>query len=167
LESLLSAKIADRASGQEPHQPNRELFGQGIANLVVPFFGGVPATAALARTAVNVKAGASSRLAAVSHSVFLAIFVLLLSDLIAQVPLAALGGVLIATAYHMIRIEELRKTARQSSLDAAVLIVTLLATVILDLISALLIGLVLYLCLKKTRLSRRTIAIDEEETLGD
>lgn len=167
LESLLSAKIADRASGQEPHQPNRELFGQGIANLVVPFFGGVPATAALARTAVNVKAGASSRLAAVSHSVFLAIFVLLLSDLIAQVPLAALGGVLIATAYHMIRIEELRKTARQSSLDAAVLIITLLATVILDLISALLIGLVLYLSLKKTRLSRRTIAVDEEETLGD
>ncbi|MEY4944501.1 MAG: hypothetical protein RL384_445 [Actinomycetota bacterium] len=167
LESLLSAKIADRVSGFEQHQPNRELFGQGIANLVVPFFGGVPATAALARTAVNVRAGANSRIAAISHALFLAIFVLLLSSQISQIPLAALGGVLIATAYHMIRIEELRATSRQSKLDGLVLIVTLVATVVLDLISALAIGLLLYLALRKTKLSKRLIPIDAEETLGD
>lgn len=167
LESLLSAKIADRVSGFEQHQPDRELFGQGIANLVVPFFGGVPATAALARTAVNVRAGANSRIAAISHGAYLAIFVLLLSRQISQIPLAALGGVLIATAYHMIRIDELKATASQSRLDGLVLMVTLLATVILDLISALAIGLVLYLALRKTKLSKRLIAIDSEETLGD
>lgn len=167
LESLLSAKIADRVSQLEEHQPNRELFGQAVANFAVPFFGGVPATAALARTAVNVRAGANSRLAAVSHAIFLAVFALLLSDWISLIPLAALGGVLIATAYHMIRIEELRETAAQSKLDAMVLLVTLVATVALDLISALIIGLVLYLLLRKTKLSTRRIATDAEETLGD
>jgi SulP family sulfate permease len=167
LESLLSAKIADRLSGRDTHKPDRELFGQGIANLVVPFFGGVPATAALARTAVNVRAGANSRVAAVSHGVFLALFVLTLSGWIEQIPLAALGGVLIATAYHMVRIHELVNTARQSKLDGAVLLITLIATVLLDLISALLIGLAIYLALRKTRLSKRPVPIDEEETLGD
>ncbi|MEY3561571.1 MAG: hypothetical protein RL068_723 [Actinomycetota bacterium] len=167
LESLLSAKIADRLSGRDRHNPDRELFGQGIANLVVPFFGGVPATAALARTAVNVRAGANSRLAAVSHGIFLALFVLTLSGWIEQIPLAALGGVLIATAYHMVRIHELVNTARQSKLDGAVLLITLIATVLLDLISALLIGLAIYLVLRKTRLSKRSVPIDEEETLGD
>ena len=167
LESLLSAKIADRVSGLEQHQPNRELFGQGLANLAVPFFGGVPATAALARTAVNVRAGANSRLASVSHALFLLIFVLLLSTWISEIPLTALGGVLIATAYHMIRIDELRQTARQSKLDALVLVITLVATVLLDLISALLIGLALYLLLRNTKLSKRLIPLDAEETLGD
>lgn len=167
LESLLSAKIADRLAKAQNHNPDRELFGQGIANLVVPFFGGVPATAALARTAVNVRAGATSRLAAVFHGLFLLLFVLLLAPLIEQIPLTALGGVLIATAYHMIRIDELRRTASQSRLDAMVLVITLIATVTLDLISALLIGLLLYLGLRKTKLSVRLIPIDEEETLGD
>lgn len=167
LESLLSAKIADRTSNLEQHNPDRELLGQGIANLVVPFFGGVPATAALARTAVNVRAGASSRISAVSHSVFLAVFVLLLSSQISQIPLAALGGVLIATAYHMIRIEELKATARKSRLDGLVVTVTLASTVLLDLISALSIGLLLYIALRNTKLSNRMIPTDSEETLGD
>jgi SulP family sulfate permease len=167
LESLLSAKIADRLAKAENHHPDKELFGQGLANLVVPFFGGVPATAALARTAVNVRAGATSRLSAINHGVFLLLFVLLLAPLIEQIPLAALGGVLIATAYHMIRIDELKRTAGQSRLDAMVLVITLIATVALDLISALLIGLFLYLALRKTKLSKRATPIDVEETLGD
>ena len=167
LESLLSAKIADGLAKAEDHHPDKELFGQGLANFVVPFFGGVPATAALARTAVNVRAGATSRLSAISHGVFLLVFVLVLSPWIEQIPIAALGGVLIATAYHMIRIEELKRTAGQSKLDGIVLIITLIATVALDLISALLIGLILYLILRTTKLSRRMTTIDEEETLGD
>ena len=167
LESLLSAKIADKLAGGQPHDPNRELFGQALANLAVPFFGGVPATAALARTAVNIRAGASSRLAAFSHSLFLLGFVLFLSPLIGQIPLAALGGVLIATAYHMVKIRELVRTAKTSRLDMLVLLITLFATVALDLISALAIGLVIYLILRKSRLSIRATPIDEEETLGD
>lgn len=167
LEGLLSAKIADRLARDDSHNPDRELLGQGLANLAVPFFGGVPATAALARTAVNVRAGATSRVASVSHGIFLLIFVLLLSEWISLIPLAALGGVLIATAYHMVRIEELVTTARTSRLDGFVLVTTLIATVMLDLISALAIGLVLYLSLRKTKLSERKIPIDSEETLGD
>jgi SulP family sulfate permease len=167
LESLLSAKISDRMAQSGSHNPSRELFGQGVANLVVPFFGGVPATAALARTAVNVRAGATSRLSAISHGVFLLLFVVLVSDWIAQIPLAALGGVLISTAYHMVKIRELRHTARGSRLDALVLIATLIATVFLDLISALVIGLIIHLALRKTRISKRRVPIDPDEILGD
>ena len=95
LESLLSAKVADKMrGGEERHDSNKELFGQGIANLVVPFFGGVPATAALARTAVNVRSHAQSKLAALSHSLVLAAVVILFAPLVGQIPLAALAGVL-------------------------------------------------------------------------
>ena len=167
LESLLSAKIADKLAGSYDHDPNRELIGQGVANLVVPFFGGVPATAALARTAVNIRAGATSRLAGFSHGLFLLIFVLLLAPQIGQIPLAALGGVLIATAYHMVRVRELIYTASRSRLDMLVLVITMISTVALDLISALAIGLLLYLVLRRTRLSYLTPVIDPEETLGD
>lgn len=167
LESLLSARIADKLAGQGKHNPDRELIGQGLANLAVPFFGGVPATAALARTAVNIRAGATSRLAGISHGVFLLIFVLFLAPQIALIPLAALGGVLIATAYHMIKIDELIITAKQSRLDLIVLVMTLIATVVLDLISALAIGLLIYLALRRTKLSYRVPPIDPEETFGD
>jgi len=168
LESLLSAKIADAMRPDaEPHDSNRELIGQGLANLVSPFFGGIPATAALARTAVNVRAGAKTRYAAVLHSVFLAVFVLALGSLVERIPLAALAGVLISTAYHMVRIGELKATARGSRLDAIVLVATLLVTVFSNLTAAVITGLVLFIGLRKTRLSERATPIDDEETLGD
>lgn len=167
LESLLSATIADRLASTDDHEPNRELFGQGVANLLVPFFGGVPATAALARTAVNVRARADSRLAAVSHGVILLITVVTVAEYLALIPLSALAGVLVATAYRMVKISELRQTARKSPLDAGVLLLTLLLTVALDLISALAIGLLVYLVLRKSRLAKAKIPVDETETLGD
>ena len=171
LESLLSAKVADRlANASVRHDSDRELFGQGLANLVVPFFGGVPATAALARTAVNVRNGARSRLAALSHAVFLAAIVLALPTLVAQVPVAALAGVLFATTAHMIKPSELLALARESKLDALLLAATFVATIALDLISAVLIGLALFLILRKTRLAgvdRRYPPVDKKETLGD
>ncbi len=171
LESLLSAKVADRLVGAKTrHESDRELFGQGLANLVVPFFGGVPATAALARTAVNVRNGARSRLASASHAIFLAAIVLALPSLVAQIPLAALAGVLFATTAHMVKPSELLTLARESRLDALLLIATFAATVLLDLISAVLIGLVLFLALRKTRLAnvdRRYPPVDKKETLGD
>lgn len=171
LESLLSAKVADKMrGGGERHDSDRELFGQGIANLAVPFFGGVPATAALARTAVNVRSGAQSKLAAVIHSLVLAIVILLFAGLVSRIPLAALAGVLLATTAHMIKPRELLALAKESTLDAIVLICTFLATVFIDLISAVIIGLAIALLLRKTKyakIDRRYPPIDEKETLGD
>jgi SulP family sulfate permease len=171
LESLLSAKVADRMRGNgEKHDANKELFGQGIANLVVPFFGGVPATAALARTAVNVRAGATSKSSALIHALVLAIIILLAEPLVAEIPLAALAGVLLATTVHMVKPRELVHIAKISRLDAIVMIATFIATVALNLISGVIIGLALALSLRKTklgRLSRTYPVVDATETLGD
>jgi SulP family sulfate permease len=171
LESLLSAKVADRMrGGGEHHDANKELFGQGVANLVVPFFGGVPATAALARTAVNVRAGATAKSSALIHSIVLGAVVLVAAPLVAQIPLAALAGVLLATTIHMVKPKELLHTARISWLDAIVMAATFAATVALNLISGVIIGLALCLALRKTklgRLSRTYPVIDDTETLGD
>ena len=142
LESLLSATVADGLSVGGRHDSDRELFGQGIANLVVPLFGGVPATAAIARTAVNVRAGATSRLAAALHAVALLAVMLLAAPLVARIPLPALAGVLIATAVQMVRISSLTPLLRATRSDAAVLILTAGATIALDLVTAVLVGLV-------------------------
>ena len=171
LESLLSAKVADRMrGGGEKHDANKELFGQGVANLVVPFFGGVPATAALARTAVNVRSGATSKSSALIHSIVLAAVILLAAPLVAKIPLAALAGVLLATTAHMVKPRELIHIARISWLDAIVMVATFIATVSLNLISGVLVGLALALALRKTklgRISRTYPVVDEAETLGD
>jgi SulP family sulfate permease len=171
LESLLSAKVADKMrGGGEKHDSNRELFGQGIANIAVPFFGGVPATAALARTAVNVRSNAQSKLAALSHSVILALVVLAFAPLVSQIPLAALAGVLLATTARMIKPRELMKLAKETKLDAIVLLGTFAATIFIDLISAVILGLLISLALRKTKLAqidRRYPPVDERETLGD
>ena len=171
LESLLSAKVADRMrGGGEKHDANKELFGQGVANLVVPFFGGVPATAALARTAVNVRSGATSKSSALIHSIVLAAVILLAAPLVAKIPLAALAGVLLATTAHMVKPRELIHIARISWLDAIVMVATFIATVSLNLISGVLVGLALALALRKTklgRISRTYPVVDDAETLGD
>ncbi|HSP60583.1 MAG TPA: SulP family inorganic anion transporter, partial [Ornithinimicrobium sp.] len=93
LESLLSASVADGMSVGQTHDPDRELFGQGLANLAAPVFGGIPATAAIARTAVNVRAGAVSKTAAVVHAAVLLLIVSTLASAVSAIPLAALAGV--------------------------------------------------------------------------
>ena len=142
LESLLSATAADAMTVSNHHDPDRELFGQGIANLASPLFGGMPATAAIARTAVNVRTGARSRLAAVIHSVVLLVVVLALSWLVALIPLAALGGVLIATAVRMVDASNIRSLFQASRSDAVVFLVTFVATVVLDLATAVILGII-------------------------
>ena len=122
LESLLSATVADGMTVGQQHDPDRELFGQAIANLVVPVFGGVPATAAIARTAVNVRAGAGSRLAAVTHSLVLAAIVLVAAPLVGGIPLPALAGVLIATCVQMVEVGSLTAMLRATRADAVVLV---------------------------------------------
>lgn len=141
LESLLSATVADGMTVGERHDPDRELFGQGLANLAAPVFGGIPATAAIARTAVNVRAGAGSKLAAFSHSVILLLIVLVAAPLVSKIPLAALAGVLLATTIRMVEVSSLRAMARATRGDATVLILTFAITVVFDLVTAVVIGL--------------------------
>lgn len=142
LESLLSATVADAMSVGQRHDPDRELLGQGLANIASPLFGGIPATAAIARTAVNVRAGATSRLAALAHAVLLLGVVLLAARWVGEIPLAALAGVLLATAVQMIRVSSLAALIRSTRGDAATMILTAAATVVFDLVLAVIIGLV-------------------------
>lgn len=156
LESLLSATVADGMSVSERHDPDRELFGQGLANLVVPVFGGVPATAAIARTAVNVRAGASSRLAAAWHAVVLGVFVAVAAGVVSEIPLAALAGVLLATTARMVDPSTIRGLLRSTRADAATLLLTFTVTVALDLVTAVAVGVVLAMGLALREIARAT-----------
>ncbi|MFD8303672.1 SulP family inorganic anion transporter [Streptomyces sp. NPDC059690] len=141
LESLLSASVADAMTVGQRHDPDRELFGQGLANIAAPLFGGVPATGAIARTAVNVRTGASSRLASLVHAAVLALIVFAAAPLVSRIPLAALAGVLLATAIRMVEVGSLRAMAKATRSDALILVLTAAATLALDLVYAVIIGL--------------------------
>jgi sulfate permease, SulP family len=140
LESLLSATAADGMSVGQRHDPERELFGQGLANLAVPFFGGVPATGAIARTAVNARAGAASRLSGLVHALVLAAVALAAAPLVGLIPLAALAGVLLATTVRMVEVATLLAIARTTRADAIVLALTFTVTVAVDLVTAVAVG---------------------------
>jgi SulP family sulfate permease len=141
LESLLSATVADGMTVGHQHDADRELFGQGIANLVVPLFGGVPATGAIARTAVNARAGARSRLSALTHAAGLALIVFIAAPLVGHIPLAALAGVLLATCVQMVEIGSLLAIARATRADALILTSTLVVTVAFNLVTAVAVGI--------------------------
>lgn len=160
LESLLCATVADAMSVGEKHDPDRELFGQGIANLAAPLLGGVPATAAIARTAVNVRAGARSRLAALTHAAVLAAIVFTAGGLVGRIPLAALAGVLLATTVRMIEVGSLRAITRATRSDGVVLVLTFLVTVVFDLITAVAVGVGLAVVLA-LRAVARTARVDQ------
>lgn len=160
LESLLCAAVADGMSVNERHDPDRELFGQGLANLVAPVFGGVPAAAAIARTAVNVRAGASSRLAAVTHSPVLLAVVFLAAPLVSEVPLAALTGVLFATCVRMVEVSSLRALLHSTRGDAAIVILTFAVTVAVDLVTAVGVGIAVAVLLA-LRSVARTARLDQ------
>ncbi|MEK7296061.1 MAG: SulP family inorganic anion transporter [Actinomycetota bacterium] len=167
VESLLSAKVADGMSGGARHDPNRELFGQGLANLASPLFGGMPATGAIARTAVNVRSGARTRLAAITHAVLLVLVVFFGGGLVSKIPLAALAGVLIVTAYRMVEKHNVIALIHSTRSDAFVLLTTTLATIAFDLIIAVEIGIALaaFLALRQIALSseaqQEALPVDE------
>jgi SulP family sulfate permease len=140
IESLLSAKVADGMADTPRHNPDRELFGQGLANIISPLFGGMPATGAIARTAVNVRSGARSRLASIIHSVVLLLVVYLGTGLVSQIPLAALAGVLMVTAFRMAERHNIMAVLHSTRSDAAVLGLTAVCTVAFDLIIAVEVG---------------------------
>ncbi|MGA7205216.1 MAG: SulP family inorganic anion transporter [Specibacter sp.] len=141
IESLLSARVAAAMSDTGPYDADRELFGQGLASIASGFFGGMPATGAIARTAVNVRSGARTRKAAIVHALVLVAVVYLAAGVVGQIPLAALSGVLMVTATRMISLATVRSVVRSTRADATVFIVTAVITVSFDLIIAVGIGI--------------------------
>lgn len=142
IESLLSAVVADGMTVSEKHNSDRELIGQGLANIVIPFFGGIPATGAIARTAVNVRSGGKTRLSGVIHSLALAVIVLAVAPLAQQIPLAALAGILIVTSVRMVEWEAIGLLVRASYSDFGVMLLTWLVTICFDLVLAVEVGLI-------------------------
>jgi len=140
IESLLSASVADGMI-DERHDPNQELIAQGIANIVVPFFGGIPATGAIARTATNVRAGATSPVSGMVHALTLLVIVLVAAPLAHSIPLATLSAVLLITAINMAEWEAFRTLRKYPFSDSAVLVITFLLTVVFGLTAAVEIGL--------------------------
>ena len=155
IESLLSAMVADGVIGDK-HNSNTELIGQGIANIVVPFFGGIPATGAIARTMANINNGGKTPVAGVVHTIVLLCVLLLLGGLVGAIPMPCLAGVLIMVSYNMSGWRTIRSMCRQSRSDITVLFTTLLLTVIFDLTIAIEIGLVLAVVLFMRRIMENT-----------
>jgi SulP family sulfate permease len=143
IESLLSAKVADGMADGERHDPDRELLGQGVANVAVSMFGGMPATGAIARTAVNVRAGARTRAATIVHGLTLVTIVVACAPLLQRIPLAALAGVLMVTAVRMVEFGTVRRLLHSTRADALLVVATAAATVAFDLVTAVGVGVAL------------------------
>lgn len=143
IESLLSARVAATMSPAGAYDPDRELFGQGLASVASGMFGGMPATGAIARTAVNVRSGASTRVSAVVHSLLLLGVVYLAATPVSMVPIAALSAVLMVTSLRMISAATVFRIVRSTRSDAVVFALTALVTVCFDLIEAVQIGVLI------------------------
>ena len=143
IESLLCARVADNLSELPRHDPNQELMAQGIANFVSPFFGGIPATGTIARTVTNVRAGATSPVAGIVHALTLLAVVLAAAPLAANVPLAALAGILLFVAWNMGEWREFVRLKQFSMHYRTILLGTFALTVIFDLTVAVEVGLLL------------------------
>ena len=165
IESLLSARVASSLADTGPYDPDRELVGQGIASIGSGLFGGMPATGAIARTAVNVRSGGRTRLASIVHAAVLLLFVLVLSGPVGMIPLAGLAGVLMLTAYRMVHKATMRSILKSARSDAAAFIVTAIITVSFDLIIAVVIGIVFAGVFAIRNLSRGT-GVQREEIAG-
>jgi len=143
IESLLCARVADQLQEGPKHDPNQELMAQGVANFVVPFLGGMPATGTIARTVTNIRAGATSPIAGVVHSVILAVVVLAAAPLARLVPLAVLAGILLFVAWNMGEWREFARQKQFSNHYRLMLTATFLVTIVFDLSVAVELGLVL------------------------
>lgn len=167
MESLLSAVVSDGMI-DDRHDSNQELMGQGIANMVVPFFGGIPVTGVIARTATNVRNGASSPLAGMIHALTILLIVLVAAPLAQYVPLTVLGAVLLLVAFKMGEWEEFLLLRRQAWSDAAVFLLTFGLTVVFDLTVAVKAGLILagVLFIKRVADTTQVFAHDEATEQG-
>jgi len=164
IESLLSASVADGMI-DDKHDPNQELIAQGVANIVTPFFGGIPATGAIARTATNVRAGASSPISGMVHALTLLLIVLIAAPLAQYIPLASLAAILLIVSINMGEWDVFKRLKSYPRSDAIVLLVTFSFTVIFDLTVAVEVGLLLaaiFFIRNMTELSN--VKLSEEHT---
>ncbi|MGN6754498.1 MAG: SulP family inorganic anion transporter [Intrasporangium sp.] len=172
IESLLSARVAASLprptsvldAQEDPgearihrYEPDRELVGQGMASLASGLFGGLPATGAIARTAVSVRAGARTRLAAIAHALVILGVIYLATGPVSRIPMAALAGVLMVTATRMVSLHTLRRVLRSTRTDAAVLVVTAVVTIAVDLIEAVQVGIVVAAFFALRSVARATV----------
>ncbi len=141
IESLLSARIAAGMVRGGTYEPDRELFGQGLASIASGLFGGMPATGAIARTAVNVRNGGRSRLSSIIHALLLLVVVYAASELVSFIPLFALSAVLMVTTFKMVSAKTIRQILGSTRSDALTFLVTAIITVTLDLIWAIVVGI--------------------------
>ena len=167
IESLLSATVADGVIGTK-HNSNTELIAQGVANIVTPLFGGIPATGAIARTMTNINNGGRTPVAGIIHAIVLLLILLFLGDLTRHIPMAALAGILIIVAYNMSEWRTFRSLMRGAKSDVAVLLTTFLLTVIFDLTIAIQVGLLLALVLFIRRISAvSTVSVFKRDDYKD
>jgi len=152
IESLLSAVVADGMTGQR-HNSNRELIGQGIANIVTPLFGGIPATGAIARTATNIKSNAVSPMSGIIHGLVVLVILMLFAPFASAIPLASMAPILMVVAWNMSEHREFAHLLKTRTGDSVVLMVTFLLTVLTTLTTAVEIGLLLTVILFVKRMS--------------
>ncbi len=165
IESLLSARVAASHSDTGPYDPDRELVGQGLASVAAGIFGGMPATGAIARTAVNVRSGARTRFAAVVHALLLLAVVGVAGPVVAHIPLAALSGVLMVTAVRMVSVRTVSAVLGSSRAAALLFVLTAVITVSVDLIYAVGIGIAVAAVLALRTLAR-TAGVHRQELPG-
>ena len=142
IESLMSAVVADRM-GNDRHNPNVELIAQGVANIVSPIFGGLPATGAIARTATNIRSGARTPVAGMIHSLTLLVVLVAAAPLASYIPMAILGAILLVVAYNMGEWHEIPRLLKLTKTDISVWLVTFVLTVFADLTLAVEVGMIL------------------------
>lgn len=163
IESLLCGASAGRMTGKDLNS-NQELIAQGVGNIILPFFGGIPATAAIARTSVAIKSGAKTRLAGIFHALFLLLSMLLLAPVMSQIPMAALASVLLVTSWKMHEWETIKKMIRKKNTTALLLFfLTMFSTIIFDLSIAIVIGIIfscIFFILKSAKISITVEKID-------
>ncbi|NEU51828.1 SulP family inorganic anion transporter [Bacillus altitudinis] len=168
VESILSAMVADNMKGSK-HDSNKELVGQGIANMVAPLFGGIPATGAIARTATNIKNGGVSPISGVVHGVVVLLILMLFAPYASMIPLAAMAPILMFVAWNMSEKKEFINIVKVKNADSLVLVVTFLLTVIGDLIIGVTAGLILAFIAFIKKMSQTTnihtnVAVPQIET---
>ncbi len=156
IESLLSATVADGVIGGEKHNSNTELIAQGVANIVTPLFGGIPATGAIARTMTNINNGGRTPVAGIIHAIVLLLILLLLMPLAQYIPMACLAGVLVIVAYNMSEWRTFKGLLKGQKSDVSVLLITFFLTVIFDLTIAIEVGLLLAVVLFMKRINEVT-----------
>lgn len=156
IESLLSATVADGVIGGEKHNSNTELIAQGVANIVTPFFGGIPATGAIARTMTNINNGGRTPVSGIVHAAVLLLILLFMMPLAQYIPMACLAGVLVVVAYNMSEWRTFKGLLKGQKSDVAVLLITFFLTVIFDLTIAIEVGIILAIILFMKRINEAT-----------